>query len=145
VLASDPVEGTGDLAAWRRTEHGGLVGRSVAGEGGDDGRGGVEVGEPLDAVASVEGLDAWANVDVGFPPLELRGQAPLPEDALVAVTADGVVAAVVPTTPTVYGVSIIQALLWPGALHGGANEIGLHLVDGPPDAPVLHPLDVVPK
>jgi hypothetical protein len=145
VLASDPVEGTGDLAAWRRTEHGGLVGRSAAGEGGDDGRGGVEVGEPLDAVASVEGLDAWANVDVGFPPLELRGQAPLPEDALVAVTADGVVAAVVPTTPTVYGVSIIQALLWPGALHGGANEIGLHLVDGPPDAPVLHPLDVVPK
>ncbi|HEX6167379.1 MAG TPA: sulfatase-like hydrolase/transferase [Acidimicrobiales bacterium] len=145
VLASDPVEGTGDLAAWRRTEHGGLVGRSVAGEGGDDGRGGVEVGEPLDAVASVEGLDAWANVDVGFPPLELRGQAPLPADALVAVTADGVVAAVVPTTPTVYGVSIIQALLWPGALHGGANEIGLHLVDGPPDAPVLHPLDVVPK
>jgi hypothetical protein len=145
VLATDPVEGTGDLAVWRRTQHGGLVGRSVVGEPGGDGRDGVEVGAPLDIVASVEGLDAWANVDVGIPPLELRGQAPVPEDALVAVTVDGVVAAVAPTTPTIYGVSIIHALLWPGALHGGANEIGLHVVDGPPDHPVLHPIDVVPK
>jgi hypothetical protein len=161
VLATDPVEGTGDLAVWRRTEHGGLVGRSVAGEGageGSDGgtdggaeggapgaNSGVEIGAPVDVVATVENLAAWAHVDPVVPPLELRAQAPLPEDAQVVVTVDGMVAAVVPTTPTIYGVSIIHALLWPGALHEGANQIGLYLVDGPPDAPVLHPVDVVPK
>jgi Sulfatase len=81
VLASDPVEGTGELAVWRRTEHGGLVGRSLTGggasggpEGGTDGApGDVEVGEPLDLVATVADLDAWADVDAAVPPIELRG------------------------------------------------------------------------
>jgi hypothetical protein len=152
VLASDPVEGTGDLAVWRRTEYGGLVGRSLAGgdaSGGTDGAtdgapGDVEVGEPLDLVATVADLDAWAHVDAARPPIELRAQAPVPSDATVAVSVDGVVAAVVPSTPTAFGVSIIHALLWPGSLHDGANRIGLHVVDGPPDAPVLHPLDIAP-
>jgi hypothetical protein len=62
----------------------------------------------------------------------------VPDGARVAVTVEGTVAAVVPVHPTAYGVAIVHALLWPGALTDGHNDIGAYLVDGPPDAPVLH-------
>jgi hypothetical protein len=133
VLAADPVEGTGPLAVWRRTDHGRLVGDDV---------GDLVRGDPAGAALAVRGLDRWDDVDADRPPLELVGYAPLAEGAQVAVTVDGVVAAVVPVTPSSYGVSIVHALLWPGALDEGRNEIGAYVVEGPPAAPVLHPLDV---
>jgi hypothetical protein len=133
VLAADPVEGTGPLAVWRRTDHGGLVGDDV---------GDLVRGDPAGAALAVRGLDRWDDVDADSPPLELVGVAPLPEGALVAVSVDGVVAAVVPVTPSSYGMSIVHALLWPGALGEGRNEIGAYVVEGPPAAPVLRPLDI---
>jgi hypothetical protein len=62
----------------------------------------------------------------------------VPPDSAVAITADGVVAAVVPPGPSAYGVDVVHALLWPDALREGANEIGIYAVDGPTAAPVLH-------
>ena len=56
-------------------------------------------------------------------------------DTSVAITVDGVVAAVTTTSPTPYGVSIAHALLWPGAVHEGDNDIGMYVLDGPVDAP----------
>jgi hypothetical protein len=151
VLATDPVAGSGPLAVWQRTEYGHLVGEPVpeapplgAGREGPDGA--VTLGDPLvDVVASVDGLATWDAVDTAFPPLELTAQAAVPDGTAVAITANGVVAAVVPTIPTAYGVAIIHGLMWPGALRDGANDIGMYALDGPADAPVLHPLDVVPK
>ncbi len=136
VLAADPVEGTGPLAVWRRTDHGALVGEDV---------GDLVGGDPAETALEVRDLDRWDDVDTDRPPLELVGYAPLPEGAVVAVTVDGVVAAVVPATPTAYGVSIVHALLWPGALGQGRNEIGAYVVEGPPASPVLHPLDIEEK
>ena len=151
VLATDPVSGTGPLAVWQRTEYGHLVGVPVpdaSDEGGStrDTEGQATLGDPLtDVVATVDDLAAWDDVDADVPPLELTGQAAVPEGSAVAITANGVVAAVVPPIPTVYGVAIIHGLLWPGALHDGANDIGMYAIDGPADAPVLHALDVIAK
>jgi hypothetical protein len=136
VLEADPVEGTGPLAVWRRTDQGALVGKDV---------GDLSLGEPAGDALAVRDLDFWDDVDTDRPPLEVVGYAPLDEGTLVAVTVDGVVAAVVPVTPTSYGVSILHALLWPGALGEGRNEIGAYVVEGPPAAPVLHPLDIEEK
>jgi hypothetical protein len=40
-------------------------------------------------------------------------------------------------------VSLVHALMWPGALRDGANDVRLYLVDGPVSAPVLHPMTMV--
>jgi hypothetical protein len=147
VLAADPVSGTGPLAVWQRTEYGHLVGEPVPGAGarGTDPRGGATLGDPLDIVASIDGLATWDRVDTSFPPIEVTGQAPVPEGSAVAITANGDVAAVVPPIPTTYGVAIIHALLWPGALRDGANDIGVYAIDGPAEAPVFHALDVATR
>lgn len=136
VLAADPVEGTGPLAVWRRTEYGALVGEEV-----DT----LTVGDPVDEPMRVLHLDRWDDVDTDAPPIEIVGQSIVPEDAKVVFTVDGVVAAVVPTSPTAYGVSIAHGLLWPDTLDEGRNEIGAYLVDGPAAAPVLHEIDVEAK
>ncbi len=136
VLASDAVEGSGPLAVWQRTPYGRLVGTSV-----DDGTVGARRGEG----AAVQGLGAWDDVDAAVPPLEVVATSPLPVDTNVAITVDGVVAAVTSTAPTPYGVTVIHALLWPGAVDDGANEVGMYVVDGPPDAPTLHALEVTAK
>jgi hypothetical protein len=136
VLASDPVEGTGPLAAWRRTDHGGLLGRDVAD---------LEVGAPDDVDVAVADLEQWDDVDLDRPPLELVGHAPLRPDATVAVTVDGRVAATVPAERGGYGRASVHALLWPEVLSEGRNHIGMFRVEGPPSSPVLHELTVVPK
>jgi hypothetical protein len=87
-------------------------------------------------------LGQWDAVDTTRPPLEMMALALLPPGTDVAVTVDGVVAAVAPVQESPFG-GAVNALLWPGALHDGANEIGLHVVDGDADAPVLHALPVV--
>ena len=133
VLAADPVAGTGPLAVWQRTEYGSLVGRPVAA---------LTLGDSRPESAAVQGLDQWQGVDPEHPPLELVATAPVPLDARVAIAVNGVVAAVVQPGPTPYGVAILHALLWPGALSAGANQLGVYVVDGPADHPVLHPMKV---
>lgn len=135
VLAADFVDGTGDLAAWRHTEYGGLVDTKVADHE-------VAGGKPA-ATAQVEAPDRWQHVDTGYPPLELVGVAALDGEQRVAVAANGTIAAVVPTKPGGFGVSLVHALMWPGALRDGANDVRLYLVDGPVSAPVLHPMTMV--
>lgn len=136
VLEADWVEGEGPLAAWQRTEHGALVGQPV-----DE----LDVGEPEPTVVEVEGLGHWSAVDPEWPPLELRGTGWLPVDTPVAVAVNGVVGAVTPTEETPYGVSVLHALLHPGSMRAGDNEITLYQVEGEPDAPVLRPLEVEAK
>jgi Sulfatase len=137
VLAADFVEGTGDLAVWRHTEYGGLVGTNVADHE-------VAKGKPV-ATVHIEAPDRWQQVDTGHPPLELVGTSMLEGESRVAVAANGTIAAVVATRPSIYVVSPIHALMWPGALRDGANDVRLYLVDGPVSAPVLHPLSMVAK
>jgi hypothetical protein len=69
----------------------------------------------------------------------------VPVGTSVAITVDGVVAAVTATTATPYGVSIAHALLWPGAVHGSDNDIGMYVLDGPADAPNLRTLEVTAR
>jgi hypothetical protein len=133
VLAADPVEGTGPLAVWRRTEHGDLVTVHV-----DD----LDVGDPADVTLEVTDLDRWDDVDADEPLIELVGLAALPSEAPVAVTVNDVVAAVVPPEASPFGIAVVHALLWPGSMEDGSNEIGAYVVEGPADAPVLHPLEV---
>jgi hypothetical protein len=133
MLDSDPVEGTGPRAVWSRTEYGGLVGRKV-----DE----LDVGDATGEVLTVNDLDRWDDVDTDNPPLEVVALGVVPAEAPVAVTVDGVVAAVVPPSRTSYGISIVHALLWPDALGDGRNEIGAYAVDGEATAPVLHELEV---
>ena len=129
VLAADPVEGTGRQAVWRRTQYGELVGQRI-----DD----LTVGADAGGTMTVNDLAAWDDVDMDLPSLEFVGRGAVARDGAVAVTVDGVVAAVVPPGPAPYGVGIVHALLWPGALHEGRNVIGAYHVDGPVDDPVLH-------
>ena len=133
VLAADPVEGTGPEAVWRRTEYGDLVGRSV-----DE----LPVGAPTGEVMTVNDLDTWDDIDMDLPSLEFVARGDVPPDSAVAITTDGVVAAVVPPGPSAFGLEVVHALLWPGALQEGHNEIGVYAVDGPAAAPVLRPYTV---
>jgi hypothetical protein len=136
VLAADWVEGEGPLAAWQRTEHGALVGRDVAG---------IEAGDAPGLPVDVDLLGQWDDVDMARPPLELTATSPVPEGAAVAVAVNGVVAAVVPAEATPYGAAALHALLHPGSMRDGANELAFYLVDGDPTAPVLHPLEARAK
>ena len=135
VLAADPVPGEGPLALWDRSDggYGPLVGRSVDGLTVED--------RPLPPV-DVRDLELWDDVDPGRPPIELLGYTDLPGDAVVAVTVDDTVAAVVPVAPGPYGSTAVHALLWPEALTEGDNEIGVHVLGGTADAPTLTPLRV---
>jgi hypothetical protein len=136
VLAADAVEGSGPLAVWQRTPYGRLVGTRL-----DD----ATVGAPRAEGAEVQALALWDDVDPGVPPLEFLATSPVRVGTSVAITVDGVVAAVTATTATPYGVSIAHALLWPGAVHGGDNDIGMYVLDGPADAPNLRGLEVTAR
>ncbi|HEX6567743.1 MAG TPA: sulfatase-like hydrolase/transferase [Acidimicrobiales bacterium] len=135
VLEADAVAGVGPLALWDRTgqAHGELVGRKV-----DE----LARGEPRPEVVALPDLDRWAHVDPAWPPLELAATAPVPPDLSLAVAVDGTVAAVVPSEPTPYGVASVHAMLWPGAVAAGDNEIAVYAVGGTPGEPVLHQLGV---
>jgi hypothetical protein len=135
MLAGDAVAGDGPLAVWDRTgqEHGELVGRPV-----DD----LAQGAAHAEAVTVRELDRWDHVDSRVPPLELWGYSGLARDASIAVAVNGTVAAVVPAEPAAYGLTAVHAMLWPEALAGGRNEITMYVVDGPPEAPVLHELAV---
>jgi hypothetical protein len=87
-----------------------------------------------------DAVRAAAHVDTedGSPSrLDVRNEAPL---ALEVVALTSFV--VTTPSPTAYGVSIVHALLWPGAVHEGDNDIGMYVLDGPADAPSLHALEV---
>ena len=131
VLATDLVEGTGPEAVWQRTRYGGLVGDDV-----DD----LTVAGPFDSEVQVDDLDRWDDVDRDHPHIETRALGWIDGDDAVAVVLNGTVAAVAPPRPTVYGVSVVHALLDPETLVDGPNDFALYLVDGPADAPVLHPM-----
>lgn len=132
VIDGDAVAGTGPLALWDRTggAHGGLVGRSV-----DE----LAVGDPVPQPLEVTGLERWEAVDVGRPPIEVFGFTGREPGETVALAVNGRIAAAVPTAVGAYGLTMVDALLWPDALVDGDNDLAAYVVDGEPDAPVLHP------
>jgi hypothetical protein len=82
-------------------------------------------------------LDDWKDVDPDRPPIELLGYAALPLDSTVAVSVDGMIAAVVPVVTGPYGSTAVHALLWPDAVSAGDNDIGVWVVGGTADSPTL--------
>lgn len=138
VLAADWVPGEGPSAVWQRGEHDDLLGRPL-----DE----LDVGDPVpDVDIQVDDLDRWDDVDLSdWPPLELAGHGWVPADASVAVGLNGVVAAVVPTEPTPYGVVSVHALLQPDARREGHNELTAYAVQDGPDGRVLRPMELVPR
>ena len=113
--------------------YGPLVGRSV-----DE----LAVADALPVPVDVLDLDDWEEVDADRRPLEVLGYTDLPDATTVAVTVDGTIAAVVPVAPGPYGTTAVHALLWPGAVSAGDNEIAIHVLGGTAEAPTLSPLRV---
>jgi hypothetical protein len=138
VLGTDLVEGTGPLATWRRTDYGGLLGRPV---------GDVEQAAPVDVRLDVEHLDRFHRTDLASTlPIEVLGFAWIDAGEAVALAIDDQIAAVTTAEPTPFGIAAVHALLHPDALTDGDGvELTAYLVDGPPDDPMLRPLDVVGK
>jgi hypothetical protein len=134
VLASDMIEGTGALAVWQRTPYGDLLGAAV-----DE----LNQGEPAEVELEVQNLDWFDDVDQAVPPLEFLGFGWLEAGDTVAVTVNGTVAALAPVRETQFGVSAAHALLHPGPLESGRNDIAAYHVEGDPDDPVLRRLEVV--
>lgn len=144
LLATDPVAGTGPLAVWQRTDHGGLVLRDVAG---------LRVGDPYEAVLDVE--DHGHLTEPGDHPfLELTAFGDLPAGTNVAVAVNGRVAAEGPTVATAPdgedpdgegryggepGQSVVHLLLNPDSF-GDENDLDLYVVTGEPGDEVLHPV-----
>jgi hypothetical protein len=138
VIAADPVEGTGPDAVWRRTRHGGLVGRDVAD---------LDVGAPAagdDAVA-VEGLGDLDDIDTAEPlPLEAIGRSDLDPGTHVAYALNGTVGAVAEVEADERADQpLVLGLLMTELFADGANELTAYVVDGAPGAESLHPIPVV--
>jgi hypothetical protein len=136
VLASDMIDGTGALAVWQRTPHRDLLGASA-----DE----LNEGEPAEVELEVQNLDWFDDVDQAVPPLEFLGFGWLEPDETVAVTVNGTVAALAPARETPFGVAVVHALLHPGPLVAGHNDVAAYHVEGDPDDPVLRRLDLIPR
>jgi hypothetical protein len=135
VLESDFVPADGDLAVWRRGEHGGLVGRDV---------GDLRVAEGEAGTMAVEGLDRLEHPGDSPPTIELLGEPSAPRPGQVAVAVNGVVAAVAPIEDGGFGPSLVHALLLPEPFSAD-NEVTAYLVEGPPGDETLRPLAVTAK
>ena len=136
LLATDPVEGTGPDAVWRRTRYGHLLGESVSA---------LTVGDEVaGAHIAVDDVDRYADVDLDEPlPLEVVGRSEGLEDGeIVAYALDGRVAAVteVERVNETAEEALVHALLWPEALRAGPNEMAAYAVEGSVEQPVLHPV-----
>lgn len=137
VLAADPVRGEGDHAVWQRTDHGGLVGQSV-----DQ----LAVEEDGVGTLRVERLDRIERRGDDPPLLELVASCRLRPYQVVAVTVNGVVAAVAPVQQPGPGApagdTVVHALLLPDAFTA-ANDVNAYLVEGSPGGETLHLLTVL--
>jgi Sulfatase len=135
VLESDFVPAEGDLAVWRRGEHGDLVGRDVRD---------LRVAEGGAGTMAVEGLDRLEHPGDGPPTIELLGEPSLPRPGQVAVAVNGVVAAVAPIEDGGFGHSLVHALLLPEPF-AADNEVTAYLVEGPPGDESLRPVAVTAR
>jgi hypothetical protein len=135
VLDSDYIPAEGDLAVWRRGEHGDLVGRDV---------GGLRVAGGEAGTMAVTGLDRLEHQGDGPPLIELLGEPSVPRPGQVAVAVNGVVAAVAPIEEGAFGLSLVHALLLPDTV-AADNEVTAYLVEGTPGAETLRPLAVTAK
>jgi hypothetical protein len=103
----------------------------------------LTVGPPFDAVARVENLDAYQDVDPdadALPAAYLRGRLETSEGSdptLLAVTLGGEIVAV---TRTELGGDFFQAMLNAGSFQDGPNELALFVVEDPESAPRLRPV-----
>jgi Sulfatase len=134
VLESDFVPEEGDLAVWRRGEHGDLVGTDVS----DLRVAGGEAG-----TMAVEAFDRLRRPGDGPPLIELIGEPSVPSPAEVAVVVNGVVAAVAPVEGG-GGFPRLHALLLPDPFTAD-NEVAAYVVEGAPGDETLRPLALTAK
>ena len=133
VLGGDFVPATGPDAVWRRTEHGGLVGRPLSD---------LAVGGEAAGRIEVERLDRIEDQGDADPLIEVVGHTALDEDQVVAFAINGVVAAVAPaSSSSETEFTLVHALLRPDTFDA-SNELTAYLVDGAVDDERLHPLRV---
>jgi len=141
VLAADPVPGSGEHAVWQRTEHGTLVGRAVEDLEVAAAGGGGEAGGTI----TVEQLDRIEQQGDEPPLLEVVGRTSLGQDEVIALTVNGVVAAVAPLGVDLKtmgdGTRLVHALLLPDPFEA-SNEVQAYRVTGPRGDEVLHELTV---
>lgn len=137
LLASDQVEGEGDLAVWRRTEHGGLVGRQV-----DT----LDIDDDSIGTLVVDGLGRIESPGDGPPVIELIGYCRLQPGETVAVAVNGVVVATAPVEMVGPGAAdsdrVVHALLLARPF-AASNTVEAFRVDGPPGAETLTALTVL--
>lgn len=135
VLAADPVPADGPAAVWRRTVHGGLVGRKL-----DD----LDLASEGAGAVEVEGLDRLEGIDTREPlPIEVVGRADLRGGTYVAYALNGTIGAVTQVEPDERaGVPLVQGLLPPEVFVDGDNELTAYVVTGAPGEETLHPLEV---
>ncbi|HEX6237068.1 MAG TPA: sulfatase-like hydrolase/transferase [Acidimicrobiales bacterium] len=137
VVDSRMVEGSGPDAVWRRTRHGGLVGRDVAD---------LTVGRRRDDILDVvpTGLDD-VDLDESLT-LELVGRTHLEVGTVVAYALNGTIGAVTEVEP--WGLEpelhLVHGLLPPGLFVEGENELTAYVVDGDPWDETLWPLTLRP-
>ncbi|MFP3899813.1 MAG: sulfatase-like hydrolase/transferase [Acidimicrobiia bacterium] len=136
VMDSRMVGGSGPDAVWRRTRHGGLVGRDVAE---------LAVGQARDDAIDVvpTGLD---DVDLDGPlTLELVGRTQLEVGTVVAYALNGTIGAVTEVEP--WGLEpdhhLAHGLLPPRLFVEGENELTAYVVDGAPGDETLWPLTLM--
>jgi hypothetical protein len=105
----------------------------------------LQIVGPSGITASVDGLDAFAEVDLssGMLPAHLMADfdGAGAEDILVAAVVNGRVAAVSPTWPAGYVSHHLEAVLLPELFRDGENEIELYLVGGAEGRRTLSPID----
>ncbi len=134
VLAADPVPGSGEHAVWQRTEHGALVGRDIA-----------DLDVELDGVGTltIDRLDRMEDQGDDLPMLEVVGYSTLRPGEVVALTVNGVVAAVAPVAVGGSGDDLlVHALLLPDPFVAD-NDVNAYVVEGEPGVETLHLLTVV--
>jgi hypothetical protein len=135
VLAADPVPADGPGSVWRRTAHGDLVGRAVAE---------LDVAGRAVGTVDVAGLDVLAAVDTSDPlPIEVVGRADLEAGTVVAYALNGTVGAVTDVeADDRVGTPLVHGLVPPELFVDGRNDLRAYVVDGPPGAETLRPLEV---
>ena len=147
VLAADAVEHDGPGGAWRRTAHGGLVGRDLgeldvaaSDDAGSDAEGGDAGEVAVERLADLEGGDGGPRL------IEVVGHTELPGGTLVAYALDGTVAAVTEVgSGTQAGTRMAHALLPPDLFGDGASELTAYVITGEVGHEVLTPIAVGPS
>jgi hypothetical protein len=134
LMRADPVDGTGEEAAWKRTEHGDLLGRPVSE---------LTTGSAGGGTVHLDDLGRFGDIDLDRPlPIEALGRTDEPTGSTIAFALNGTIAAVTEAGVTAGDGQVAHALLLPRLFADGANELSAFLVEGPVGSETLRPLEL---